>query len=173
MVFVRKHGVVLMAARGPVASLAEAIAGEPIRGSWWGHPKANHMYRVIETVRDSDQVLVCRLVGGKVTLVHRRLWPALVRLGDRLPKRGLAAIREEHTERGSHRTVTVPFPRWAPKQVIARARRLSVEQAVSAIGADLLSQVTGRSRVTGSRVRKSKPRSHAAARKSRRGRPGR
>jgi len=167
MDFVRKHGVVLMAARGPVANLAEAIAGGPIRGSWWGHPKANHLYRVIETVRDSDQVLVCRLVGGKVTLVHRRLWPALVRLGDRLPKRGLAAIREEHTERGSHRTVTVPFPRWAPKQVLARARRLSVDQAVAALGAEWLSQVTG------SRAVKSRPRSSAASRRPGRKRPAR
>ena len=28
---------VLQAARGPAPNLAEAIAGEPIRGSWWGH----------------------------------------------------------------------------------------------------------------------------------------
>jgi len=32
--FVKRHGVVLQAARGPAPSLAEAIAGGPIRGSW-------------------------------------------------------------------------------------------------------------------------------------------
>jgi len=37
--FVEKHGVVLASARGPVPSLAEAIAGEPIRGSLVG-PRA-------------------------------------------------------------------------------------------------------------------------------------
>ena len=141
--FVRKHGVVLMSARGPVPSLAEAIAGGPIRGSWWGHPMSRHMYQVFEAVRDSKSVLVCRLAGGKVTFVHRRLWPALVRLAGRLPRRGLAAIREEHTARGAHRTVVTPFPRWVPKAVLARARRLSVAGAVSAIGAERLFKVAG------------------------------
>ena len=140
--FVRKHGVVLMAARGPVPSLAEAIAGAPFRGSWWGHPQAHRMYRVFEAVCESDQVLVCRLVGGKVTYVHRRLWPPLVRLVSRLPKRGLAAIREEHTAKGHHRTVVTSFPRWVPRQVLAQARRLSAAEAESEIGAELLSSVT-------------------------------
>ena len=36
--FVERHGVVLASARGPVPNVAEAVAGEPIRGSWWGHP---------------------------------------------------------------------------------------------------------------------------------------
>ena len=143
LAFFKKHGVVLMSARGPVPNLAEAMAGEPIRGSWWGHPKSLHMYRVFEEVSDSDQVLVCRLVGGKVTFVHRRLWPALVRVGSRLPRRGLAAVREEHTERGSHRILITAFPRWVPKQVLSRAKRLSVAEAVSEFGGDLLFRVSG------------------------------
>ena len=144
LAFVRKHGVVLMSARGPVPSLAQAIAGAPFRGSWWGHPMAHHMYRVFEGVCDSDQVLVCRLVGGKVTFVHRRLWPALVRLAGMLPRRGLAAIREEHTARGKHRVRVTPFPRWVPKPVLDQARRLSQADAVAQWGADLLFKVSGR-----------------------------
>ena len=143
LTFVKKHGVVLMSARGAVPSLAEAIAGEPIRGSWWGHPMSRHMYQVFDEVRDSEQVLVCRLAGGKVTFVHRRLWPALVRLAGRLPRGGLAAIREEHTARGHHRTVVTPLPRWVPKDVLARSKRLSVSAAVSKIGAELLFKVSG------------------------------
>ena len=143
LVFVKKHGVVLMSARGPIPNLAEAIAGEPIRGSWWGHPKSRHMYRVFGGVSDSSQVLVCRLVGGKVTLVHRRLWPALVRLAGRLPRRGLAAIRDEHTAGGSHRTVVTVFPRWVPKQVLSQAKRLSVARAASKFGPELLFKVSG------------------------------
>src|SRR5712692_1129559 len=114
-----------MAARGPVPNLVHAIAGESIRGSWWAHPSSHQIYRVLGGVYESGQVLVCRLVGGKVTMVHRRLWPALVRMSGRLPKAGLVAIREEHTARGSHRVVRTPFPRWVPKQVVMRARRLS------------------------------------------------
>jgi hypothetical protein len=144
LTFVRKHGVVLMSARGAVPNLAEAIAGEPLRGSWWGHPMSRQMYQVFQSVCDSEQVLVCRLVGGKVTFVHRRLWPALVRLATRLPKRGLAAIREEHTARGHHRNVVTSFPRWVPKEVLDRANRLSADAAVSLIGAELLFNVSGR-----------------------------
>jgi len=143
LAFVKKHGVVLMSARGPVPNLAEAMAGEPLRGSWWGHPKTRHMYRVFDTVCDSHQVLVCRLVGGKVTFVHRRLWPALVRLGSRLPKRGLSAVREEHTASGSHRTVVTACPRWVPKQILSRAKQLSAAEAVAEFGADLLFKVSG------------------------------
>src|SRR4051794_1456274 len=42
--FVKRHGVVLQAARGPVPSLAEEVVGAPIRGSWWAHPKAQAIY---------------------------------------------------------------------------------------------------------------------------------
>jgi len=45
LAFVKRHGIVLQAARGPVPSLAEAIAGGPIRGSWWGHPKGREIFR--------------------------------------------------------------------------------------------------------------------------------
>jgi hypothetical protein len=138
LAFVKTHGVVLMSARGDVPSLAEAIAGEPIRGSWWGHPKSHQMFRLFESVCDSDQVLVCRLVGGKVTLVHRRIWPALVRLSGRLPRRGLDAVRQEHTERGHHRTIVTPYPRWVPKEAMVKAKKLSVAEAESAIGAEVV-----------------------------------
>jgi len=139
--------VVLVSARGPAPSLVEAIVGGPVRGSWWAHPKAHAIYAVLEAVCGSRQVLVCRLLGGKVTLVHRRLWPALVRLAGRLPKSGLAAVREEHTARGSHRAVKVAFPRWVPDSVLRRGRRLSREAAEALIGAALLAGL-GRRRET-------------------------
>lgn len=141
--FIRKHGVVLMSARGPIPNLAEAIVGGPIRGSWWGHPQSHHMYQVFEAVCESGQVLVCRMVGGKVTLVHRRMWPALVRLAKAWPKPGLGAVRQEHTSRGSHRAVVTPFPRWVPTQVSAQAKQLSEAEAVSRFGAELFLAVSG------------------------------
>ena len=89
---VEKHGVVLEGGRGPVPSLAEAIAGEPIHGSWWGHKKGKSIFWASRAVRDSDDILVCRLVGGKITYVHRRLWPALVRLAKLIDKNSIAAV---------------------------------------------------------------------------------
>jgi hypothetical protein len=35
--FVEQHGVVLVGGRGPRPNLADAVADEPILGSWWGH----------------------------------------------------------------------------------------------------------------------------------------
>src|SRR5207249_7616917 len=74
--FVRSHGIVLESARGPVPILAEAVAGERIQGGWWGHPKGHDIFAATRAVRDSPDVLVCRLLGGKVTYIHHRLWPA-------------------------------------------------------------------------------------------------
>src|SRR3990172_13285839 len=76
LAFVKTNGVVLESGRGSVPSLAEAVACGPIRGSWWAHPKGNDIFLCSRAVRQSPDVLVCRLVGGKVTYVHRRLWPA-------------------------------------------------------------------------------------------------
>ena len=141
--FVRKHGVVLMSARGPVPNLAQAIAGEPIRGSWWAHPKSHSIFRLCGAVCDSTDILVCRLVDGKVTYVHRRLWPALIRLARRLPRGRLAAIREEHTPQGRHRVRKVPFPRWVPKGERKKAERITEQTAMAALGGDLVARLVG------------------------------
>jgi len=132
--FVETHGVVLEAGRGVRPNLAEAIAGEPIRGSWWGHKKGRAIFRATRTIRDCDQVLVCRLVGGKITYVHRRLWPAIVRLANFLDKKNLAALREEHTPSGAHTVRTIPFPRWVPREVSQAAENISGEEALLQLG---------------------------------------
>ena len=129
LAFVERHGIVLQAARGPVPSLAEAIAGGPIRGSWWGHPRGGEIFRAAEAVTESPDVLVCRLVDGKVTYVHRRLWAPLVKLSARFPRAQLAKIWEEHTPSGAHRARRVAFPAWVPTAVRKAAARLSVAAA--------------------------------------------
>ncbi len=123
--FVRRHGVVLQAARGPVPSLAEAIAGGRIRGSWWAHPKGKAIFKAAQAIADSNDVLVCRLVDGKITYVHRRLWAALVRLAPAFAKARLAKTWDEHTASGAHRQRRLAFPRWVPPEVMAEARALS------------------------------------------------
>jgi hypothetical protein len=127
--FVERHGVVLQAARGPVPSLAEAIAGGPIRGSWWGHPKGKEIFHAAEAVCESPSVLVCKLIDDKVTYVHRRLWPALVRLAERFRADQLARVWDEHTASGAHRSRRTPFPAWVPADVMHQASVLSVAEA--------------------------------------------
>lgn len=134
LAFVCQHGVVLASAKGPVPRLIDAIAGETIQGSWWAHPQSHAIFTVLEAVADSNQVLVCRLVGGKVTLVHRRLWPALVRLADRFSPEQLAQVRQEHTPSGRHINRELDFPQWAPAQVAAQAKALTTQQALALLG---------------------------------------
>jgi hypothetical protein len=127
--FVERHGVVLQAARGPVPSLAEAITGEPIRGSWWGHAKGRAIFQAARAVCESPEVLVCKLVDGKVTYVHRRVWPALVKLAPSFGKERLAKVWDEHTKSGAHVSRRVPFPKWVPSDVMKEAGTLSIQQA--------------------------------------------
>jgi hypothetical protein len=134
LAFVEMHGVVLASARGAVPNLAEAVAGEPIRGSWWAHPKGKAIFAMLAKVDDAPDVLCFRLVDDKITFAHRRVWPALVRLADALGRRRLAAVRQEHTASGAHRNVSTPFPRWVPDDVAAQARALSEGAARAALG---------------------------------------
>jgi hypothetical protein len=127
--FVKRHGAVLESAKGTIPSLAQAIAGEPIRGSWWGHPKGNQIYMLLNDVSDSPDVVRCRLVDGKITLVHRRLWPALVKMAAAFDSDRLSAVREEHTATGAHRMTTVKFPDWVSDDIHAAAKSISVAEA--------------------------------------------
>jgi hypothetical protein len=145
LAFVRRHGVVLASARGPVPSLAEAVAGAPIRGGWWGHPRGQDIFRILQAMGDSRDVLVCRLVAGKVTLVHRRLWPALARASAHFPKRRLARVEERHAASGRHVTTEIPFPDWAPRLVLRQAQRLAEDEALTMLG----SWTTGAARADG------------------------
>ncbi|PZQ18441.1 MAG: hypothetical protein DI564_03825 [Rhodanobacter denitrificans] len=127
--FVRAHGIVLEAARGRAPSFSDAVAGAVIKGNWWGHPQGKLIFRLTRAVRDSGDVLVCRLLDGKITYVHRRLWPALVRLAPQLDKEDLASLRDVHTATGAHTRVTTAFPEWVPEDVAAAARALSEGEA--------------------------------------------
>jgi len=135
LAFVRERGVVLLAAKGPAPRLTEAIIGEPIKGSWWAHPRSHFIFSVLSAIAASDDVLACRLIDGKITLVHRRLWPALVRLAERFPPQRLAQVREEHTPSGRHVRRDVPFPQWVPDDVTRAARAMRELDAIAALGA--------------------------------------
>lgn len=71
----------LLQADAVLPDVASLVAGEPIRGSWWAHPKSNLVYWVLEELEDSPEVLQVKLVRGKQTMLHRALWPALVAVG--------------------------------------------------------------------------------------------
>jgi hypothetical protein len=137
LAFVEQHGVVLASARGPVPSVAEAVAGQPIVGSWWAHPKGRAIFAALSELDDSDDVRCFKLVDGKVTFVHRRVWPALACLaanGAIDPTRA-ASIQQEHMPTGEHRNLVTPYPDWVPDDVARAAAGLTVEAARSQLGA--------------------------------------
>ena len=86
---------------------------------------------------------MCRIVGGKVTYVHRHLWPALVLLAGRFSKKSLAAIKEVHTPAGKHKLVMTRFPNWVPKDVLRAAHELKEQQATSKLAAILDERKSG------------------------------
>jgi hypothetical protein len=135
--WVRQQGIVLQSARGPVPNLAEHVAGEPIRGSWWGHPSGHQIFAALNRVLSSPDVIATRLINGRITLIHRRLWPALIRVAERFPAERLAAVDEEHTASGAHRTIEIPFPDWVPADDITAAKLLTADDALAQLPACL------------------------------------
>jgi hypothetical protein len=73
-------------------SATACIAGEAIGGSWWGHPKGKLIFETLTRVEDT--IGWAKLVLGKETLIHRRLWPELIAVaesGEDWQRRGLDA----------------------------------------------------------------------------------
>src|ERR1700719_845638 len=131
LAWVKKCGIAVESARATFPSLAQVVAGEPLQGNWWAHPKGNDIFLLSRAIRRSPDVLVCRLVDGKITYVHRRLWPALVRSAGRFSKHRLAAVKEVHTSAGKHKLLVTPFPKWVPNEVRRAAQKLTEKEAAS------------------------------------------
>jgi len=59
-------------------SIVTIVTGESLTGSWWAHPLGHEIFRLVNEVADHPDVLVSKLLDGKITFVHRRLWPPLL-----------------------------------------------------------------------------------------------
>jgi hypothetical protein len=57
------------------------ITGESLAGSWWSHPRGDEIFEAVGMIAAHPDVLACKLYGGKVTFVHRTLWPAVLAVG--------------------------------------------------------------------------------------------
>src|SRR5688572_8634116 len=126
---IRQRGLLLESAQGPVPNVAELVAGQKIRGRWWAHPAGHDIFRVTRFLRSSPEVLTCCLLNGKITFIHQRLWPALVKLASHFDAARLASVGEVHTQTGSHRRETTAFPDWVPSDVLEKAASLSAREA--------------------------------------------
>src|SRR5947209_6563106 len=76
----KTHGLLLQTdARLP--NICSLVTGETVRGSWWAHPRSHDIFRVNCELAAHNEVLVTKLVSGKITYVDRALWPALIAVG--------------------------------------------------------------------------------------------
>ena len=131
------HKVVTEAARCRVPSLVHLMAPPPPlpRGSWWSWPGANRIHNRLVALAERDDLLVCRLVRGKVTWVHASAWPALVRLRDAFAPDALDRVTDVHQADGRHARHVVALADWLPEDVAALARRLDEPAARAALAA--------------------------------------
>jgi hypothetical protein len=79
LAMLRRRGVMTLVPAGHVPSLVQEICGGPVQGSWWALPQSRLIYAISSALEDSPGVLALKLLDGKMTFVHRSLWPALVR----------------------------------------------------------------------------------------------
>jgi len=77
LIELKKHGLLLQS-DAQLPNVARLFAGETVRGSWWTHPRAQQIFVGLNQLEDHEDVLFTKLLSGKVTLVHRRLWRELL-----------------------------------------------------------------------------------------------
>lgn len=127
---VEQHGIMLESADGATANFVAQVAGENITGSWWNHPMSHQIFALTRAVREAEDVLVCRVIQGKITYVHRCLWVALVHFAEDLPASYLSSLEERHSVKGYHEVVETQFPDWVPEDILALAKRMSQDEAM-------------------------------------------
>jgi hypothetical protein len=91
------------------------VTGESLRGSWWTHPRCHEVFACLNAIAADPNVLVTKLIQGKVTFVHRRLWGSVLSVAmarDRWQMEGLSrdagALLEEVERKGTIQTSGLP-----------------------------------------------------------------
>lgn len=113
----RKLGL-LLESDTRLPSVTTLFAGGPIRGSWWSHARAQEIFEGLNKLADHRDVLFTKLISGKVTLMHRRLWPELLSIAvsrETWQTRGLTPAARSLLRlvdaKGSVSTIDVPWPK--------------------------------------------------------------
>jgi len=90
----RDTGVLLLSDK-TLPSVVGLVGGPGVKGSWWAHEKGRDIWRILRRLDDDPDVMVTRLVSGKVTYLHRRLWPAFLTVatsGEPWQTKGLSPV---------------------------------------------------------------------------------
>jgi hypothetical protein len=120
-------------------SVASLIAGEPIKGSWWSHEAGQRIFATLCQLADHPDVMFTKLVSGKVTLVHRKLWPEILSIGNaRAPwqikdlSKSARTLLKMIDETGSLRTDQLIWPKSATVKPGVAARELEKKLLIHA-----------------------------------------
>jgi hypothetical protein len=62
-------------------SVISTVAGAPIKGSWWAPPWGEIIFVHANALGEYPDALLTKMISGKITFVHRRLWPAIFVVG--------------------------------------------------------------------------------------------
>jgi hypothetical protein len=125
----KRYGI-LMETHLRLPSVAATVAGHPIRGSWWGHPRGHEIFYVARQMASHPDVVVTKLVSKRVTYVHRNLWPAILAVGSARQNWQLSGLSPTAREllalvdkTGRIRTDRIRLKRSLRKNTVADAAR--------------------------------------------------
>jgi hypothetical protein len=76
----RRYGL-LLESDPRLPSVVSLVAGKTIAGSWWGHTSGGAIYREVNKLADRSDVVLLKLLNGKVTFVLDALWPHVFAVG--------------------------------------------------------------------------------------------
>jgi hypothetical protein len=76
----KKLGLLLLSGSA-FPSVVNLIARSDVKGSWWSHPDAHAIFAVSELLEAHPDVLIMKLLEGKVTFIHRELWSQIYSIG--------------------------------------------------------------------------------------------
>jgi hypothetical protein len=124
----KRRGIILESDQ-KLPNLVTLVTGERVKGSWWRHPESRTIWRILNSFSMRNDVLTTRLISGKITFIHRTLWPDFIAISTSkqdwqtisLSPRAIALLKLVE-KRGEIRTDS---PRWNASQTksIADAAR--------------------------------------------------
>ncbi len=126
----KRYGLLLQS-DPKLPNMASIVIGEAIRGSWWAHSRCHDIHAVISRIASDPDVVITKLISGKITYVQRELWPALVAIAcsqEPWQRRGISQaarrLLKMVNQRGPLRTDQLQWPRTAKRSPGDAAREL-------------------------------------------------
>lgn len=114
----KRHGLLLISDPN-IPSVVSLVTGEKVKGSWWGHPKGNLIYNLLQEIEDSPDLISVKFFNKKLTLIERIHWNALYRMAIERDDWQLKKLTKEHLDLLS---------------LIDRKKKLSAEDEIFKIG---------------------------------------